>query len=144
MSHILAPVISELFNMSIMEGIFPSCLRIGHVLPIFKSGKKDQMTNYRPVTTLPVLAKNLEKIAHKIMMCFISRFSLLNTNQFGFLAGQNTSGALTEFLYKAYDDIIQNRVILTVFLDFSKTYDIVDHEILLKKTVLLWLLWIQR
>ena len=56
MSHILAPVISELFNMSIMEGIFPSCLKISRVIPISKSGKKDQLTNYRPITTLPVLA----------------------------------------------------------------------------------------
>ena len=42
MGNILAPVISELFNMSIMEGVFPSCLKTGRVTPIFKSGKKDQ------------------------------------------------------------------------------------------------------
>ena len=56
MSHILAPVISELFNRSVMEGVFPSCIKIGRVLPNFKSGKKDQTTNYRAITTLPVLA----------------------------------------------------------------------------------------
>ena len=92
-SHILAPVISELFNMSIMEGIFPSCLKTGRVIPIFKSGKKYQTTNYRPITTLPILVKNFEKLAHKRLVCFIMRFNLLNSNQFGFLAGQNTSNA---------------------------------------------------
>ena len=90
--------------MGIMEGIFPNCLKIGRVIPILKSGKKDQMTNYRPITTLPVLAKVFEKLAHKRMMCFISRFNLLNTNQFGFLAGQNTSDAPTDFLDKACDE----------------------------------------
>ena len=60
MNHILAPVISELFNMTNMEGIFPSCLRIARVKPIFKYGKKYQMTNYMPITTLPVLAKFFE------------------------------------------------------------------------------------
>ena len=50
-----------------------------------------------------------------------------------FLAGQNTSDALPEFLDKFYDTINQNRVILTVFLYFSKAFDTVDHEILLKK-----------
>ena len=69
MSHILAPVISELFNMSIMEGVFPSCLKTGRVIPIFKSGKKDQTTNYRQITTLPILAKIFEKLAHKRMIC---------------------------------------------------------------------------
>ena len=52
MSHILASVISELIKMSIMEGIFPSCIESGRVIPIFKSGKKHQATNYRPITTL--------------------------------------------------------------------------------------------
>ena len=56
MSHILAPVISKLFNMSIMEGIFSSCSKIGRVIPIFKSGKKVQTTNYRPINTLPIVA----------------------------------------------------------------------------------------
>ena len=128
--YILAPVISELFNIRIMEGIFPICLKIGRVIPIFKSGKKDQMTNYRPITTLPVLAKVFEKLSHKRMMCLISRFNLLNTNQFGFLAGKNSSDAPTESLDKAYDAINQNRVLLTVVLDFSKTFDTVDHEII--------------
>ena len=115
-----------------MEGIFPSCLKTGRVVPIFKSGKKDQLTNYRPIITLSVLAKNFEKLAHKRMMYFISRFNLLNTNQLWCLAAQNTSVALTEFSDKAYDAINQNRVLFTVFLGFSKAFDTVDDEILLK------------
>ena len=70
------------------------------------------------------------------MICFINRLNLLNNNQFWFLAGQNTSDALTEFLNRAYDAINQNTVLLTIFLDFSKASDTVDHEILLKKACL--------
>ena len=84
MSHILAPVISELFKMSNMEGIFPIFLKIRRLIPIFKSVKKDQMINYNSITTLPVQAKILEKLSHKRMMCFISRFNFLNTNQIRF------------------------------------------------------------
>ena len=83
MSHILAPLIFELFNTSIDEGIFPSCLKTGCVIPIFKSSKKYQMMCYRPITTLPVLTKFFEKIAHKKMMYFINRLNLLSTHQFG-------------------------------------------------------------
>ena len=132
-SHILTPIISELFNLSIRQGVFPSCLKTGRVIPIFKSGKKDQTTNYRPITTLPVLAKIFEKLAHKRMTNFIDKFNLIGRNQFGFLAGHNTSDALLEFLDKAYDAINQNKVLLAIFLDFSKAFDTVDHEILLKK-----------
>ena len=65
-------------------------------------------------------------------MCFIKRLNLLNTNQFGFLAGQNTSDALIESLDEVYDAINHNRVLLTISLDFSKAFHTVDHEILLK------------
>jgi len=63
-----------------------------------KSGEKDQKKNYRHITTLPVLAKHLEKLAHKIMMNFINKFKMINGNQFGFIANHNTSDALLEFL----------------------------------------------
>ena len=40
LKHVLPPVISELFELSIREGSFPTCLNVGRVIPIFKSGKK--------------------------------------------------------------------------------------------------------
>ena len=67
------------------------------------------------------------------MICFINRFKLLNTDKLGFLAGQNTSDAPTEFFDKTYDAIDQNRFFLTISLDFTKAFDTADHEILLKK-----------
>ena len=115
MSHILAPVFSKLFILSIMEGVFPSYLKIGRVRPMFKSGKKYEITKYRQITTLPVLAKILEKIAHKRMIYFVNRFSLLNTKQFRFLAGQNTASALTNFSDKAYDAINQDLSFINSF-----------------------------
>ena len=60
-------------------------------------------------------------------------FNLLNSKQFGILAGQNTYDALIDFLDKAYDAFNQIRVLLTFFLDFSEAFDTVDHEILPKK-----------
>ena len=56
------------------------------------------------------LSKNLEKLGHKRLLCFVDRSNLLNTNQTGSLAGQNTFDALTEFLDKTYDVIDQKRV----------------------------------
>ena len=57
----MSPVIYELFNLAIRERIFPTCLKVGRVISIFKSGKKYQLKNYRPITILPVLAKVFEK-----------------------------------------------------------------------------------
>ena len=54
-----------------------------------------------------------------------------------FLAGQNFSIAPTEFIDEAYDAINQNRFLLKLFSDFSKTFDAVDLEMMLKKKTLL-------
>ena len=58
-SHILAPVFSELFNISTMEVIFVRRLKNLLFIPILKSEIKDQTTNYRPVSTIPLLTKKL-------------------------------------------------------------------------------------
>ena len=109
---ILAPVISEMFNMNIIEGIFPICLKTGRTIRIFISGR-----NY---PTLPVLRRNVDKLAHKRMLCFISRFNLLITNQFGLFRRTKHIWGSSSFLNKVYDVINQNRVLLKVFIELSK------------------------
>ena len=71
MKHILSPVISELLYLTIREGIFPTCRKVGRVIPIFKSGSKYQLKNYRPIITLPVLGKVFEKLTHKLKPIWI-------------------------------------------------------------------------
>ena len=48
--------------MSFMEGIFPNCLKIGHVTQFSNLVKKFTL-NYRPITTLPVLSNFFWKIS---------------------------------------------------------------------------------
>ena len=71
------------------------------------------------------------------MVNFINRFKQLNNNQVWFLSGQNISEALTEILDETYDAINQNSVVVTKYLEFSKAFDTVDREFLLKNVLLL-------
>ena len=66
-------------------------------------------------------------------MDFINKFNFLNSNQFGFIPDHKTPDALLEFLDNAYEAMNVNKVLLAIFLDFSKTIETVDHEILLRK-----------
>ena len=50
-SHIVT-ITSELINLAFEEGVYPSCLRLAKVLPIFKSGSKAVLGNYRPISLL--------------------------------------------------------------------------------------------
>ena len=132
-SHLIAPIIADLFNESIQTGIFPECLKLGRVVPLFKSGSRNSVSNYRPITTLSVLSKVFEKLVHKRMIYFVNKNNILKNNQFGFQKGKCTSDAILEFLNNANDSLNNKNYLISIFLDFSKAFDTISHEILLQK-----------
>ena len=93
--HIMSPLISELFNLIIRTGIFPTCLKVGRVISTFIS-EKYQLKDYTPITTSPVLAKVCEKLMHKSKMDFINKFNIRD---------HNTSDTLLECLDNAYEAV---------------------------------------
>ena len=132
-SHILSPMIADLFNDSISSGVFPEKLKLGRVIPLHKTGPKNQINNFRPITTLSVFSKVFEKLVHKRLCSFIKKHNILNDNQFGFQKNKNTSDAILEFLDNSYDSLNDNNFLMTIFLDFSKAFDTISLNILLKK-----------
>ena len=42
-----------IFKLSFKKGIVPNALKVAKVIPIFKSGEKDSVKNYRPISVLP-------------------------------------------------------------------------------------------
>ena len=57
---IIAPALSNIYNMCMTNGIFPDPLKLGKVTPIFKKGKRELLENYRPISTLPIFGKIFE------------------------------------------------------------------------------------
>ena len=133
LANLLAPTISSLYNSTLLDGIFPSCLKLGKVTPIFKKDNKKEVANYRPIATQPILSKIFEKLTYNRIMSFIDKYCLFYKGQFGFRKGINTSDALTEYLDVINDTLNEGEYIVTVFLDFQKAFDTVQHDILLDK-----------
>ena len=130
---VLCPFIANLFNCSISEGIFPDCLKVGRVIPLHKAGDTKACTNYRPITTLPVLSKIFEKLMYKRMSSFINKFELIVPFQYGFRPGSNTADALLEFTNRIHSSLDIVEISCSVYLDFRKAFDCVDIIILLTK-----------
>ena len=122
-----------IFNKSMLEGKFPSKFKIAHVLPVFKNNNKHDCNNYRPISLLTCISKILEKLVHNRIYTFLEQHKLLNPLQFGFRKGHNTIDAITCFFTKLLPKLDQKEYNIGVFVDLSKAFDSIDHNILLYK-----------
>ena len=133
LSFLIARTVSMLFNSSLSEGIFPQCFKTDKIIPIFKSGDSNSTANYRPISMLPLLSKMFEKLMCATLDSYLKSNNILCTNQFGFRKNSNTSEAIIEFLDYVYSSLDKKQSTIAVYLDFSKAFDTVNHEILMSK-----------
>ena len=90
----IAPHLCKLYNSCISLGDFPSCLKIDRITPIYKKGSKNDVSNYRPVSTLPIFGKIFEKILYCRLYSFFTDHNILSSAQFGFRKFHSTSYAV--------------------------------------------------
>ena len=120
-------------NLSITQGIFPKQLKLAKVIPLFKSGDPMTFSNYRPVSVLPLFSKILENLMFTRLLSFINKYRLLYSNQFGFRRGHSPDLALICLVDKISNALENGEYVLGLFLDFSKAFDTVNHDILFTK-----------
>ena len=129
----IAVPLSHIFSISFKLGVFPDRLKISRTCPVFKSDKRNEMNNYRPISCLPVLSKLIEKLAHKRLFSFVSSNNLLYTHQYGFQPNKSTVHPLLNIVNYITSALNNNEIAVGVFLDFKKAFDVVNHDILLLK-----------
>ena len=125
--------LTHILNMSLTQGVVPNELKLAKVIPLFKSGDKQLIKNYRPVSILPVFSKIFERISYNRLYSFITQNNLLYKYQFGFKKHYGTNSALILLIDKIMNSLNNGDIVLGLFLDFSKAFDCVNHEILIRK-----------
>ena len=83
-AEIVSPVLLKLINISIITGHFPDSLKLSKLQHIYKGGDKDDPSNYRPISVLPVVSKIIEKHVTKHLFGFLNKYDLLHKSQPGF------------------------------------------------------------
>ena len=114
-------------------GIFPEKLKIARVIPIFKKGNEELFGNYRPISILPAISKIIEKVIYQQIYSFFQRNELFYGSQYGFRTNHSTEHAALELADRILYSLDHNETPLSIFLDLSKAFDTLDHNILLNK-----------
>ena len=130
---VIAFYITIIINTSIVTKIYPDSWKYPYVIPAFKGGDSEDISNYRPISLLPIISKILEKIIANQLTTYLETNDLLSNSQHGFRPKLSTETALLKITDRIYHNMDNRKVSLLLLLDLSKAFDSVHHKILLEK-----------
>lgn len=129
----IADPLEFLINLSFSRGCFPSALKCSKLVPVYKKGKRDIISNYRPISVLSCFSKVFEKVMSSRLYEHFDRNNLFAPSQFGYLNSKSINNALFSLLTSVYDLLDSKQRVGILMFDLSHAFDTVDHNLLLNK-----------
>ena len=111
--------------------MFTECIKIAKVIPVFKADDPTLFSNYRPISTFPAFSKLFEKVMLNRLTEILTLHNI--SKQSGFRNNQSTALALINLISNISSSMDRNESNLGIFLDLSKAFDTINHEILCHK-----------
>ena len=133
MKNFVLEPLSMIFNISLTSGVVPDKFKLASVSPIFKKGSQLDVNNYRPISLLSIFNKILEKLVFSRLIKFLNGNNILYDKQFGFRSKHSTMQAILSITDKIQGAIEEGSYSCGIFLDLSKAFDTVNHDILIQK-----------
>ena len=132
-SEFICHPLSYIFNLSVSNGIFPSFMKKSKTIVLHKKGDKTCLENYRGISLVSSFSKIFEKIVAKQLITYLENINFFYDLQFGFRKSHSTFHALLAFLNDVSTALNDEDIALVTWIDVSKAFDSVNHEILFKK-----------
>lgn len=129
----LAENITKLINASLTQGKMPTVLKANRVVPIFKSGNKSDINNFRPISISSPMSKIIETFVNEQLTEYLSFANLNSKNQYGFKKKSNTQATIFDMISEIQSGLDKNKKVVVVFFDLKKAFDSIDRKILLRK-----------
>lgn len=129
----VVPHICKLANLCFNTGVFPSSLKRSIVTPVYKSGDRADVNNYRPISVLTSISKIIEKILNSRLVSFLDKFKIISNSQYGFRKSLSTQDAILDLTTALVSEVDSGKKCLTVFLDLKKAFDTVSVPILVRR-----------
>lgn len=131
-SDLLTPAITSLFNWSLHDGIVPQCFKRANVCPVPKTDKPSSITDFRPISILPVVSKVFERLVSKKYVLPLIK-DRVNPSQFAFIprpgAGTTSALVLAQHHILRFLDTSSGAVRL-MSVDLSKAFDKLPHPVI--------------
>ena len=124
---------TRIYNESILSGKVPAIFKISKVTPVFKSVRMSVLENYRSIAVISSFSKVLERLAYNQFMSFLGKGCLRFNFQFGYRKRYSSEDAIPETLENLKSATDDQEITCGIFLDFSKAFDTINHNILLGK-----------
>lgn len=127
----IALPLSLLFTESYNSGLIPLQWKESFVVPIFKSGKRSDPSNYRPISLTSTICRLMEKILTDAIR---NRFACnFDVNQFGFISRRSCCLSLLKSTSHWQTELKMKNSVDVVYFDFLKAFDRVSHQKLSSK-----------
>ena len=134
------PFIVDICNSSFQTGLFPKRLKTSFVTPVLKKKMSNDMSNYRPISSLPLMSKILEKLACTQLINHIENNlpKVYNAYQSAYKKYHSTETLLFHLKDKLMGYLDDEQLVCLVQLDLSSAFDLVHHDTLIQRISTTW------
>jgi len=122
--------LSHIINFALTSSVFPDAWKQAKVIPRTKT-----VYEFRPISILPFLSKLLEKVMQQQISRFLHSKNLIHPLQSGFRRDHSCTTALLKITNDISKAIDKDEITIYVSLDFSKAFDMVNHNLLCNKLI---------
>ena len=122
-----------LYNFILLNSQLPTIWKTSIVKPIFKSGNKSDITNYRPISLTCSSCKIFERIICKQLLEFLITNKVISPYQHGFLYKRSTETALLSSINLWNNELDKKSHIDICYIDFKKAFDTIPITALITK-----------
>lgn len=127
-------ILTKLFNLILLKCQIPDEWKFSLVSPLFKGkGVTTKFDNYRSISVLSPIAKIFEKILCKSIVEYFDSNNLFSPTQHCFRAKHSCESALLTLVNTLKNKIDDKKISLALFIDFKKTFDLINPRLLFLK-----------